>query len=195
MVLATALQVFMIAMEHVPQNGGNLAMESVLRDLLSVVDIATVNLILIIICISVKALENASGIINNAMEPALMKQLSVVTICASVMIMIPTVIITAQTTKNATILATVLQVFMTVMEHAPIYRIYAMENVLRDTLSVVDIAAPNQIMTTIITLVKARENAKESINHAMEPVLMKEQSVEMTCASVVMTIPTAGLTV
>ena len=195
MVLATALQVFMIAMEHVPQNGGNLAMESVLRDMLSVVDIATVNLILIIICISVKALENASGIINNAMEPALMKQLSVVTTCASVVIMILPVIITAQTTKNATILATVLQVFMTAMGHALINRIYAMENVMRDTLSVVDIAAPNQIMTTIITLVKARENAKESINHAMEPVLMKEQSVEMTCASVVMTIPTAGLTV
>ena len=195
MVLATPLQVFMIAMEHVPQNGGNLAMESVLRDMLSVVDIATVNLILIIICISVKALENASGIINNAMEPALMKQLSVVTTCASVVIMILPVIITAQTTKNATILATVLQVFMTAMGHALINRIYAMENVMRDTLSVVDIAAPNQIMTTIITLVKARENAKESINHAMEPVLMKEQSVEMTCASVVMTIPTAGLTV
>ena len=174
MVLATALQVFMIVMEHVLQNGGNLAMESVLRDMLSVVDIATVNLILISICISVKALENASGIINNAMEPALMKQPSVVTICASVVIMILSVIITAQTTKNATILATVLQVFMTAMGHAPIYRIYAMENVLRDTLSVMDIAAPNQIMTTIITLVKARENAKGSINHAMEPVLMIE---------------------
>ena len=195
MVLATALQVFMIVMEHVLQNGGNLAMESVLRDMLSVVDIATVNLILISICISVKALENASGIINNAMEPALMKQPSVVTICASVVIMILSVIITAQTTKNATILATVLQVFMTAMGHAPIYRIYAMENVLRDTLSVMDIAAPNQIMTTIITLVKARENAKGSINHAMEPVLMKEQSVEITCACVVMMIPTAGLAV
>ena len=195
MVLATALQVFMIVMEHVLQNGGNLAMESVLRDMLSVVDTATVNLILINICISVKALENASGIINNAMEPALMKQPSVVTICASVVIMILTVIITAQTTKNATILATVLQVFMTAMGHAPIYRIYAMENVLRDTLSVMDIAAPNQIMTTIITLVKARENAKGSINHAMGPVLMKEQSVEITCACVVMMIPTAGLAV
>ena len=143
MVLATALQVFMIVMEHVLQNGGNLAMESVLRDMLSVVDIATVNLILINICISVKALENASGIINNAMEPALMKQPSVVTICASVVIMILTVIITAQTTKNATILATGLQVFMTAMEHAPINGgSPAMENVLTTTFMTVMEHAP-----------------------------------------------------
>ena len=143
MVLATALQVFMIVMEHVLQNGGNLAMESVLRDMLSVVDIATVNLILINICISVKALENASGIINNAMEPALMKQPSVVTICASVVIMILTVIITAQITKNATILATGLQVFMTAMEHAPINGgSPAMENVLTTTFMTVMEHAP-----------------------------------------------------
>ena len=95
----------MIAMEHVLINGGNLAMENVLRDMLSVVDIATVNHILIIICISVKALENASGIINNAMEPVLMIEQSVATTCASVVIMILTVIITAQTTKNAMVLA------------------------------------------------------------------------------------------
>ena len=50
----------MIAMEHVLINGGNLAMENVLRDMLSVVDIATVNHIMINISIFVKALENAS---------------------------------------------------------------------------------------------------------------------------------------
>ena len=60
MVLATPLQIFMIAMEHVLINGGNLAMENVLRDMLSVVDIATVNHIMINISIFVKALENAS---------------------------------------------------------------------------------------------------------------------------------------
>ena len=70
----------------------------------------------------------------------------------------------------------------------------AMENVLKDMLSVMDIATVNLIMTAIFTLVKAQENAKGSIDNAMEPVLMKEQSVEITCASVVMMIPTVIIT-
>ena len=70
----------------------------------------------------------------------------------------------------------------------------AMENVLKDMLSVMDIATVNLIMTAIFTLVKAQENAKGSIDNAMEPVLMKEPSVEIACASVVMMIPTVIIT-
>ena len=50
----------MIAMELVLINGVNPAMENVLRDMLSVVDIATVNHIMTTISIFVKAVENAS---------------------------------------------------------------------------------------------------------------------------------------
>ena len=60
MVLATALQVFMTAMDHAPINGENPAMENVLRDMLSAMDIATVNLITTTISTFVKAVENAS---------------------------------------------------------------------------------------------------------------------------------------
>ena len=70
----------------------------------------------------------------------------------------------------------------------------AMENVLKDMLSVMDIATVNLIMTAIFTLVKAQENAKGSIDNAMEPVLMKEPSVEIACASVVMMILTVIIT-
>ena len=70
----------------------------------------------------------------------------------------------------------------------------AMENVLKDMLSVMDIATVNPIMTKISIFVKAQENAKQSGNNAMEPVLMKEQSVEIPCASVVMMIPTVFVT-
>ena len=80
----------MTAMEHALQNM-TFAMESVLRDMLSVMDIATVNLIMIMICISVKAQENVKESINNAMEPALMKEPNVETACASVVTMIRTV--------------------------------------------------------------------------------------------------------
>ena len=70
----------------------------------------------------------------------------------------------------------------------------AMKNVLKDMLSVMDIATVNLIMTAIFTLVKAQENAKGSIDNAMEPVLMKEPSVEIACASVVRMIPTVIIT-
>ena len=60
MVLAGLEKEFMIAMEHVLINGGNPAMENVLRDMLSVVDIATVNHIMTSISIFVKALESVS---------------------------------------------------------------------------------------------------------------------------------------
>ena len=55
MVLAGLEKEFMIAMEHVLINGGNPAMANVLRDMLSVVDIATVNHIMTSISIFVKA--------------------------------------------------------------------------------------------------------------------------------------------
>ena len=48
---------------------------------------------------------------------------------------------------------------MTAMEHAHTYIDPAMENVLKEGRSVMVIATPNQIMKTIITLVKALENA------------------------------------
>merc|ERR1711983_236488 len=97
---------------------------------------------------------------GNAMEPVLMNGLSVETICASVVMMIPTVIITAITTRNAMVLATVKQVFMTVMEHALISGGNpAMENVLRDIYSVENIATVNHILTNICTFVKVQENA------------------------------------
>ena len=50
----------MTAMELAHTNGANPAMENVLKDMLSVMDIATVNHIMINISIFVKALENAS---------------------------------------------------------------------------------------------------------------------------------------
>ena len=46
--------------------------------------------------------ENVSGSTSNAMEPAQMKQLSVETICASVVMMIPTAGTPAQSTGSAT---------------------------------------------------------------------------------------------
>ena len=60
MVLATVNQVFMTAMEHALLSGGNPAMESVLRDMLNVMEDATVNHITTSISIFVKVLENAS---------------------------------------------------------------------------------------------------------------------------------------
>ena len=50
----------MTAMEYAPINGGNPAMENVLRDMLSVADIDTVNHIMTTESIFVKAVENAS---------------------------------------------------------------------------------------------------------------------------------------
>ena len=129
---------------------------------LSVMEIAALNQIMTTIITFVKALENARGSIGNAMEPALMKEQSVETACACVVMMIQTVIITALTTRNAMVLATVKQVFMTAMEHALISGgNLAMESVLRDLLSVVEIATVNLIMTTISMFVKALENASQ----------------------------------
>ena len=93
-------------------------MDSVMRGTLSVMELASLNQIMTTITTLVKAQENAKASISNAMEPVLMEEPSVVTPCASVVMMIPTVIITAITTRNAMVLATVKNLFMTVMEHA-----------------------------------------------------------------------------
>ena len=78
---------FMIAMEHATENGEHHAMESALRDLQNAVEVATLKniltKILTYISIHVKAQENASKRINSAMEPALMKEQSAETTCAS----------------------------------------------------------------------------------------------------------------
>ena len=87
MVLAGLEKEFMIAMEHVLINGGNPAMENVLRDMLSVVDIATVNHIMTSISIFVKAVENASQRQLLATTPASPDTISATTITTTMTVM------------------------------------------------------------------------------------------------------------
>ena len=87
MVLAGLEKEFMIAMEHVLINGGNPAMENVLRDMLSVVDIATVNHIMTSISIFVKTVENASQRQLLATTPASPDTISATTITTTMTVM------------------------------------------------------------------------------------------------------------
>ena len=80
--------------------------------------------------------------------------------CASVVMTIPAGL-PSLTTENAIIPTGIKNKFMIAMEHVPINCTPAMENVLRDMLSVVDIATVNHIMTSISIFVKAVENASQ----------------------------------
>ena len=92
--------IIMTAMELALERGENPAMESVMRDMLNAVDIATAKIIMTVT--NGIVMENVSVGTNNAMAPAPMKAPRVETICASVVMMIPTARPPAQTTGSVT---------------------------------------------------------------------------------------------